>query len=57
MRPQEVSAPASAYSIFMKSLKDDQEFQNQLTDKRNFLKAASAKWREMTDDDKVKYNR
>ena len=52
VKPQEVSAPPSAYALFMKSLKDNEEFQASLTDKRNFLSLASKRWKEMSEQEK-----
>ena len=51
-QPTPVSAPSSAYALFMKSLKHNEEFQASLTDKKNFLSHASKRWKEMTELDR-----
>ena len=51
--PTPVDKPQSAYMLFMKSLKDDQEFKKHIESvkqmKGNFLEEVSKKWKDMDD--------
>jgi hypothetical protein len=48
--PAAVAQPISAYALFMKSLKDNQEFMTKLkTEKKMFLSEAAQKWNNLTD--------
>ena len=50
MRPDPVEKPTSAYALFMKSLRDNEEFINSLADKKDFMKKASEKWNSSDDE-------
>ena len=52
-RPEGVPKPLSPYILFMKALKNDEDFKQMMADKgikKNYLEEASKKWNDMNEE-------